>query len=159
MLVDNDQLLAQPVSRCDISLRELDVEQRALAEMFYRSQGDKLRCGRSERLWVLQHPQQGIIAAARLLPYPNGYWLRNLLVVKSWRGQGLGQQLMQGILAGISPTPCYCFALPQVVDFYLRLGFVFPNPQDCPAELLARYTTYRQRGRDWVLMAYDHGIC
>jgi predicted GNAT family N-acyltransferase len=94
-----------------------------------------------------------IIAAARLLPrQENTYWLRNMLAIKEKRNMGVGAYLMREILRHITPASCYCFALPQVVDFYQRLGFMMGTPESCPPDIAGTYRKYKSSGRDWVLM-------
>ncbi len=138
-------------------LHELPQSHFPLAEAFYRSHKYKIRLGRQERVFTLKAEEGGeIIAAARLLSAgEQGFWLRNLLVAKASRGTGVGRALMKAMLAAIQPAACYCFALPEVKAFYLTLDFYLPDLHSCPAEIQQQYLTYRNRGRDWVLMAYD----
>ena len=134
--------------------RLIDPESHALIDRFYRAQGYKVKCGANERVYAIVHPSEGFIAAARLVPQTSGhYWLRNLLVASDWRGQGVATGLMQKLLPDLAPQGCYCFALPHLTDFYTTLGFI-QNPVHCPEDILRTYTTYRTRGRDWVLMGY-----
>ena len=72
---------------------------------------------------------------------------------KDQRGQGVATLLMQYLLPQIHPQGCYCFALPHLEQFYLRLGFSL-QPKHCPADIQQKYEQYRARGRDWLLMGY-----
>jgi GNAT superfamily N-acetyltransferase len=129
----------------------------ALVDRFYRVQGYKVKCGASERVYVITNEREGFIAAARLVPQSSGhYWLRNLLVASDWRGKGIATGLMQKLLPDLAPQGCYCFALPHLADFYSSLGFI-QRPLHCPEDILRTYNTYRTRGRDWVLMGYIQG--
>lgn len=135
-------------------LQAVEPERFALVDRFYRTQGYKVKCGVSERVFAIADKDEGFIAAARLVPQSSGhYWLRNLLVTSHWRGQGIATGLMQKTLPNLAPHGCYCFALPHLTDFYTALGFVH-NPSQCPEDILRTYNTYRTRGRDWVLMGY-----
>ncbi len=137
------------------AIAELTQLQFPLAEAFYRSHKYKIRLGRQERIFILRLSASGeIIAAVRLLLVgEQSYWLRNLLVAKPYRGQGLGRELMLQLLATISPNPCFCFALPDVQEFYAALGFVRPALDVCPVDIQQQYLKYKSRARDWVLMA------
>ena len=134
--------------------RVLTPEQFALADRFYRAQGYKLKCAVTERVYVLVDEQADFIAAVRLLPQASGhFWLRNLLVVKAWRGRGLAKHILRSLLRDIAPQGCYFFALPHLTEFYLALDFTI-DPEHCPDDILRLHQTYRARGRDWVLMGY-----
>lgn len=137
--------------------RLLELTEHALIDRFYRAQGYKVKCGANERVYTITHASEGFIAAARLVLQHSGhYWLRNLLVASEWRGQGIATSLMQHLLPDLAPKGCYCFALPHLTDFYSALGFV-QCPAHCPEDILRTYTTYRTRGRDWVLMGHIQG--
>jgi GNAT superfamily N-acetyltransferase len=126
----------------------------ALVDRFYRSQGYKVKCGANERVYAFSVGDGTFISATRLIPQSSGhYWLRNLLVDKSFRGQGLASQMILKLLPDISPMGCYCFALPHLESFYRRLGFT-AQPEHCPDDIVRTYQTYRNRGRDWILMGY-----
>jgi len=129
----------------------------AVVDRFYRAQGYKVKCGASEHVYVITDNDKICIAAARLVPQRSGhYWLRNLLVASDWRGRGIATVLMRKLLPDLAPQGCYCFALPHLAHFYTLLGFT-QNPSHCPDDILRTYTTYRTRGRDWVLMGYLQG--
>lgn len=135
----------------------LGPERHALVDRFYRTQGYKVKCLASERVYVIEREGDGIIAAARLVPQVSGhYWLRNLLVASDKRGQGIATRLMQNLLPDLAPQGCYCFALHHLSEFYTALGFD-RNPSHCPEDILATYNIYRARGRDWLLMGYRQG--
>lgn len=137
-------------------------ERFALVERFYRGQGYKIKCAHSELVFAITAQANEVeagefIAAVRLLPQPSGnYWLRNLLVAKDWRGQGIASQLMHFTLASIKAQGCYCFALRHLQDFYLKLGLDL-QPAHCPADIQQKYDQYRARGRDWLLMGRAAG--
>lgn len=127
----------------------------ALVDRFYRSQGYKVKCGTSERVYTFSDGKGDFIAAARLVPQSSGhYWLRNLLVASDWRGRGIATRLMRNLLPDLVPYGCYCFALPHLTGFYTALGFE-QNPAHCPDDIAHTYQMYRARGRDWVLMGYS----
>jgi GNAT superfamily N-acetyltransferase len=134
-------------------------ERYPLVDRFYRNQGYKVKTAANESIYVLYSVSENgqvadIIAAARLIPQSSGhFWLRNLLVAKDRRGQGLASALMQQLLPFMNPLGCYCFALPHLEQFYQRLGFSL-QPAHCPGDIQQKYQQYRARGRDWLLMGY-----
>lgn len=133
--------------------QKIEPERFGLIDRFYRAQGYKVKCAANEQVYAAVN-EEGIFAAARLVPQQSGhYWLRNLLVASDKRGQGVASRLMQNLLPDLAPQGCYCFALPHLCDFYTALGFV-QNPPHCPEDILRTYHVYRNRGRDWLLMGY-----
>lgn len=129
------------------------VERYALIERFYRAQGYKVRIAQNECIYVVYNAAE-IVAAVRLVPQISGhFWLRNLLVAKTWRAQGVATGLMQYLLAFMQGRGCYCFALPHLQLFYEQLGFGL-QPPHCPNDIQQKYQQYRTRGRDWLLMGY-----
>jgi N-acetylglutamate synthase-like GNAT family acetyltransferase len=133
----------------------LDATQFPLANKFYQAQGYKVKCGRQERVFAVKTPSKEFIAAARLMPLESqNYWLRNLLVAPIYRQRGLGAALMQSLLKALAPGHCYCFALPEVEEFYRRLGFVNLTTIACPEDVKLLAQRYDLHSRDWRLMAY-----
>lgn len=154
-LVTTDENTPVLIQAEKFQCEEVAPEMHPVAEHFYRANGYKIRLGRHERVFLVRF-QQHIIAAARLLPrQQETYWLRNMLVTKEKRDSGVGSYLMRAIMEYIAPNNCYCFALPEVVGFYQRLGFLIGMPNHCPADIAAEYRKYKSRGRDWVLMYTD----
>jgi GNAT superfamily N-acetyltransferase len=149
---DSSPPVFDPASAGSLQLQLIEPERLALVDRFYRSNGYKVKCGASERVYAMA--EDDFIAAARLVPQSSGdFWLRNLLVASDWRGRGVASRLMSELLPDLAPQGCYCFALPHLTDFYARLGFT-QNPAHCPDDIARTWQTYRNRGRDWVLMGY-----
>lgn len=149
--------LQAPARVSNINFCTEQPERYALVDRFYRAHGYKVKVAANETLYVIyadggQAEVATIIAAVRLVPQNSGhFWLRNLLVAKDQRGQGLATALLQYLLPLIRPRGCYCFALPHLEQFYSHLGFSV-NPGHCPADIQQKYQQYRARGRDWLLM-------
>lgn len=159
------EFLQTPESPVEISFCCEEPERYPLVDRFYRAQGYKVKTAATESVYVIYDTagagdSMGIIAAARLVPQSSGhFWLRNLLVAKDRRGQGLASALLQYLLPLIHPKGCYCFALPHLEQFYDRLGYQL-DPHHCPVDIQQKYQQYRARGRDWLLMGYlasNHG--
>lgn len=145
----------QAANVASLRLQLIEPVRLALVDRFYRSQGYKVKCGASERVYTFSDESGAFIAAARFVPQSSGhYWLRNLLVTSDWRGCGVATRLMRHLLSDFVSYGCYCFALPHLTGFYTALGFE-QNPTHCPDDIARTYQIYRARGRDWVLMGYQ----
>jgi GNAT superfamily N-acetyltransferase len=143
----------------DVRFAREPADRHLLVDRFYRAQGYKVKVASPESVFTLSYLEAPgktpeIVAAARFVPQSSGdYWLRNLLVGKAWRGRGLASSLMVSALSLIAPHGCYCFALPHLRSFYLKLGFDV-EPADCPTDIRQKFDQYQARGRDWLLMGY-----
>lgn len=135
-----------------------------LVNRFYASCNYNVKCGRHDRVFSLS--QQGkIIAAARLMPHHQGYFvLRNLCVAPEARNQGVATHLLTKILAELVPitelatikntVACYCYALPHLQDFYLALGFKHLTIEQVPQDIAETHLRNCARKRGWILMGY-----
>ena len=72
---------------------------------------------------------QEVVGVVSLLPephpeYPDHPWrLRGMAVREDLHGQGIGEQLMQGLRERVSGDGIWCTARKQVQGFYLQHGF------------------------------------
>lgn len=133
-----------------------------LVNHFYARCNYRVKCGRQDLVFSLS--QQGnIIAAARLLPYPQDYFvLRNLCVAPEARKQGVATFLVEKILVELvsmgNAARCYCYVLPHLQDFYLALGFSHLTVEQVPPVVAETHVRNCARKRGWVLMGYgNHG--
>lgn len=133
-----------------------------LVNRFYASCNYNVKCGRHDRVFSLS--QQGnIIAAARLMPHPQGYFLlRNLCVAPEARNRGVATHLLTKIIAELVPTTsrvsCYCYALPHLQSFYLALGFTHLSIEQVPQDIAETHLRNCARKRGWVLMGYNNNL-
>lgn len=106
-------------------------------------------------MWVARDNAAGlqaapIVAAARLSPISNRYWLlTGVHVAADYRGQGIARQLITEL---VKNHRCYTFALTHLVDFYCQFNFVKATPDDLPCELAQRFCAYQQQGRHIIAM-------
>ena len=129
-----------------------------LINRFYASCNYNVKCGHHDRVFSLTR-QGEIIAAARLMPHSQGYFLlRNLCVAPEVRNQGVATYLLTKILAELLPTnstgSCYCYALPHLQSFYLALGFKHLTTEQVPQDVAETHIRNCARKRGWVLMGY-----
>jgi len=134
-------------------IEQVPATQLGWVDHFYKSCGEKVRCGRRDRVYILRQSAP-ILAAARLLPVPERWLLRNLTVAPSHRRRGLARQLMQALLQQHSNLPLCCYALAELEGFYRSLGFTRSLVEQHPAEITQPFMRYRESGRTFVLMAY-----
>lgn len=74
-----------------------------------------------EDFWVIEHDQI-IIACAKLRCQSRYSVLHDVYVVPEWRSQGLGSYLVNH-LGQQATRPLYLSCMPNLVNFYNRLGF------------------------------------
>lgn len=141
-----------------------------LINRFYSECEYSVKCGRLDRVYSMSTTHQPlfsaspsppdkqplssrIIAAARLLPQPEGdFLLRNLCVSPSHRQQGVATALIKSILLDLAPSHCYCFALPHLEHFYLNLEFAHLSSSQVPASIAVMHERNQLRKRGWLLM-------
>lgn len=133
-----------------------------LVNRFYASCNYNVKCGRHDRVFSLSL-QGKIIAAARLMPNPLGYFLlRNLCVAPESRNQGVATHLLTNILAELVPAnsrmSCYCYALPHLQGFYLALGFTHLTIEQVPQDIAEAHLRNCARKRGWILMGYNNNL-
>ncbi|WP_169628208.1 GNAT family N-acetyltransferase [Ferrimonas futtsuensis] len=121
-----------------LSIEALPVQALPLADRFYRDQGEKDRCRRHDRVWFGRLAGRPV-AAARLSPQGGALQLRGVWVAPQHRRSGIGAALVRQVVAAAG-EPVWCFAQPELVAWYLSLGFqlaaALPENQ---AAMLAAY--------------------
>ncbi|HOY22821.1 MAG TPA: GNAT family N-acetyltransferase [Cellvibrio sp.] len=146
----------------DSIFKRIDELRLPLINRFYASCNYNVKCGRHDRVFSLT--QQGkIIAAARLMPHPQGHFLlRNLCVEPEARNQGVATHLLTKILAELAPmnskVACYCYALPHLQEFYLALGFKYLTIEQVPQDIAETHLRNCARKRGWILMGYSNNL-
>lgn len=77
------------------------------------------------------------------------YWLRSLFVAPNSRNQGVATQLVRQTQCVLAPI--ICFAQPNLIDFYSKLGFEQSLPAHLPAPLRHKHQAYWQQGKKLVI--------
>jgi predicted GNAT family N-acyltransferase len=155
-------MLSDSVFKCVDELRL------PLVNRFYASCNYKVKCGRHDRVFSLSKKGE-IVAAARLMPHAQGYFLlRNLCVAPEARNLGVATYLLTKILAELVPITelapikstvcCYCYALPHLQNFYLALGFTHLTIEQVPQDIAETHLRNCARKRGWILMGYGHNL-
>ncbi|MDX2241202.1 MAG: GNAT family N-acetyltransferase [Leptolyngbyaceae cyanobacterium bins.302] len=75
-----------------------------------------------KNFWVIEHQHQ-LVACAKLRCHPNYSLLHDVYVVPEWRSQGLGSHMVS-YLGTQATKPLYLTCMPNLRQFYLRLGFM-----------------------------------
>ncbi|GAB3100249.1 GNAT family N-acetyltransferase [Aestuariicella hydrocarbonica] len=133
-------------------LERLSDLQIPLINKFYKQCRYSSKAGRGEVLYVLKGAA-GIVAAVRLEPKSDGwYFLRAMCVAPELRGQGVGTQLLQGLVSFLRENPCYCYPFQHLESFYAQVGFQSKDPQQAPAFMSEAFQRYTQQGRKIILM-------
>lgn len=88
------------------------------------------------------------IACARLLQHTDGrHQIGRMAVLKHYRKQGYGRQLIQAIIdyhlnADKHPSPLFLHAQLQALDFYKREGFIEQGEEFLDAEIVHKTMIY-----------------
>lgn len=138
----NDQLIIATV----------DVLSLPLVNRFYKHCRYSAKAGRGETVFVAKLGMR-IVGAVRLISADDGYvFLRSMCIDPEWRRQGIGQQLLRGMLPFLDKVNCYCYPFSHLIDFYNQAGFVHVHETDVPLWVSAACERYRQQGRDIQIM-------
>jgi amino-acid N-acetyltransferase len=93
---------------------------------------------RWQQFWLIECSGQ-IVACGQLRDFTDAQELGSLVVVPSWRRQGLGTYLVQHLIQQAS-KPLYLECLgTKLVDFYTSLGFKTIFWQELPTSLQAKF--------------------
>ena len=126
-----------------------------LVNRFYKACHYSAKAGRGERVYVMRRGTD-ILAALRLVPKADGYFfLRSMCVHPNHRRQGLGQQLLDGILPVLDQDACYCYPFSHLLAFYGRIGFELRQPDAVSAEIREPFQRYLAQGRDIAIMVRE----
>ncbi len=101
-----------------------------------------------ERYWVMEYHGQ-LVGCGRIDRHPQHAEIYDLFVLPEWRSTGIGQAIMQQLIA-TAPRPIYLASLPPAVTFYQQFGFVPIVPRELPLLVTGRLSLnsprYRQVG-------------
>lgn len=125
------------------------------ATRLYRHWGERVKCGKRDRLYCLRQGEQTLGMARVLEPDSGVFLLRNLTVAPERRGQSLGRELMRRLLADRSVQPLHCYALGHLQRFYESLGFQCLPLDSVPDAIAEPFARYQARGKPFVLMGVD----
>ena len=78
--------------------------------------------------------------------------LRGMQVAPEWRGRGVGQRLLDALVADLGLEPCYCIPWSHLTGFYAAAGFREIPEEAAPPFLRYRLAGYRTRGLDVLVM-------
>ena len=120
---------------------------------FYRSQKHKGSASGDECVFVI-YQDKDIIAAVRLAPHDDYYWLRSLYVATQLRGQQLGSLLLKTVHDSIS-DPIYCFPFDHLLAFYEASGYQQLTEEDMPEALQDLYKRYSRKGTAIINMGIN----
>ena len=129
---------------------------------FYKRQKHKGSASGNERVFVVydaptkkvdnSEDEPSIIAAVRLVPAENYYWLRSLYVDRSRQGAGIGSQLLAHINTHVHSS-IHCFPYSHLEAFYSQCGYQMINLDPGPLALQQLYKKYNQKGDGVLFMS------
>jgi amino-acid N-acetyltransferase len=114
-----------------------DRDLRSIRKLVFSAKLDPTQL-RWQQFWLIECDGQ-IIACGQLRDFADAQELGSLVVVPSWRKQGLGTYLTKHLIQQ-STKPLYleCLGL-KLVDFYASLGFNIISWQELPKSLQAKF--------------------
>jgi GNAT superfamily N-acetyltransferase len=139
---------------------------RQILVQFYKNQREKIKVQKSDRCFLLKDTASDLpLAAVKFTALPDGSWLlRNMLVAKEYRRQGIGHallkqlspQMQQMSVSHESLAGLYCFPWSELTGFYGQHGFREASDETMSPktttvlsqEVISRYKAYRARGLD-----------
>jgi len=121
---------------------------------FYRSQKHKGSASGDERVFCMftQSTPNEIIAAVRLVPQHDYYWLRSLYIEQSFRRHSLGSQLLDYVHTHIT-QPIYCFPYEHLLEFYQTNSYTKIEVSGLPEPLKHLFLRYSNKGQKIISMA------
>lgn len=151
--------------RTTVQLHWLNIDNRAHAYTFYKQYMPYAHLTKKERLAVFfseipstnEHLNPEIIAAVRLRPIGIYTLVTGMLIHPSYRGIGLGHQLMQGLSKELVNEHTFLFALPHLVAFYRQHGF--GECQNVPNDIGQLFNKYHSETKPLYLMEFKDEAC
>ncbi len=123
-----------------------------LVNRFYKHCRYSAKAGRGETVFVVK-VDGSIAGAVRLTPKADNYFfLRSMCIDPAWRRQGLGKQLLSGIMPFLDKVNCYCYPFSHLLAFYAEAGFKHTALESVPGWIMQPYQRYCQQGRDIQIM-------
>lgn len=135
----------------NLTFKEWNSEHFRPVNHFYKKQKHKGSASGNERVFIIEH-DDNIIAAVRLVPYDNYYWLRSLYVEQSKQGQSLGSELLSFVHQHIHQT-IYCFPYLHLEHFYQKAGYELMSEEQMPQAIHQLFTRYQRKGQGILAMA------
>lgn len=78
--------------------------------------------------------------------------LRGMQVAPEWRGRGIGNRLLNALVAELGADECFCVPYAHLTGFYGSAGFVEIPEENVPPFLRYRLAGYLTRGLDVLVM-------
>lgn len=135
-----------------MELNRLNKTQVKIVNRFYRQCRARGKANKGDEVYVYKE-DGNIIAALRLTLFDDEYLLRNLAVLESYRGQGIGSELVRNVIAQSDKT-LVTFPFRHLNTFYQSLGFTPIEINDVTREIGKRFVAYLDKGRDIQLMGF-----
>ena len=94
------------------------------------------------RRFLVAEDEAGIVGVGQIRPHEGAPELGSLVVREERRGNGVGGQLINALIAQ-SPGTLYLFCRPQMGSYYARFGFRAITVKEAPPSLRLRYAIGR----------------
>lgn len=138
----------------DFSAHWLSDAEIPLANKFYRTYKFRGKARRHDPCMVIRDGQNQIIACGCLRQLAECQLMAGVAVAPDSQGQGVARLLLNSMAEAFG-SRTFTFPYRHLVPFYLSLGFVEVDRGGEPSAILDRFDTYRQQGREIVIMRYQ----
>lgn len=113
-----------------------------LANRFLK-QHKQATAGKKDLLFAAVHEGKVIAAVWLTCPETSSHcWLRSLYVAEKHREKGIATELLSHIKAQMGSSEIFCFAQPDLEQFYLKNGFLEMDKHFLPDWLNIKHAQY-----------------
>ncbi|MDP5255833.1 MULTISPECIES: GNAT family N-acetyltransferase [unclassified Vibrio] len=137
-----------------INIRQLDAIRLPLVKKLYKQHYPSAKPKSDETIYTLEHQKQ-IIATLRLRTIGQYRLMTGMLVLPTYRQQGVGGALLTYCKENVFQAGDYCFALNHLGDYYQRYGFKIGAVESLPNDLRTLLLRYTGTGKDLIPMSFE----
>lgn len=118
---------------------------------FYQQAGYLRAVSKEDDVYYAEKNGQklGVVRVSNEHGYPV---LRGMQILESYRGRGIGSELLEFLQESIGPEPMFCIPNDHLVNFYGKIGFSEIEPGDAPEFLAERLNGYLLNGLKVLIM-------
>ncbi|KZY68220.1 hypothetical protein A3742_12215 [Oleiphilus sp. HI0071] len=135
--------------------RSLDPAIFPLAKKFYKQFGQTTKTNRQDKIFAA-FDNSSMRACLRITPYGEARLLRGVFVAPSYRGRGLGSDLIRYALEHSELNEVWTFPYMHLTALYETLNFLPEAVEDAPETIRHAFKTYSDQGKQISLMRWQH---
>ncbi len=124
-----------------------------LAPRYKVNQVHNINTGENETSAQSECNEELVIAVVRIRPIGEFELVTGMLVHPEYRGQGIGDKLLELISPELTPGKSFLYALPHLENYYSRAGFQLQAIGTVPNDIGQLYLKYSSQ-KPLVLMGW-----